>query len=153
MSSNFNKGFRSVYKLTAHIVLVTKYRKKAINQERLVRLKKIFEQTLLKWECVLIDFNPSAFEYEASYSKRDGSESDHCHLIVEFKPDIELSKLIANLKTVSSRLIRKEYPEISKQYFYGKPYFWTGAYFVASCGGVTVEQLKAYVEKQSSPKN
>ena len=138
MSSKLNKGFRSVYKLTAHIVLVTKYRKKAIDQERLIRLKEIFEQTLLKWDCSLVDFN---------------SESDHCHLIVEFKPDIELSKLIANLKTVSSRLIRKEYPEISKQYFYGKPYFWTGAYFVASCGGVTVEQLKTYVENQSSPKN
>ncbi len=138
MSSTFNKGFRSVYKLTAHIVLVTKYRKKAINQERLVRLKEIFEQTLIKWGCSLIDFN---------------SESDHCHFIVEFKPDIELSKLIANLKTVSSRLIRKEYPELSKQYFYGKPYFWTGAYFVASCGGVTVEQLKTYVENQSTPKN
>ena len=135
MSSSFNKGFRSVYKLTAHIVLVTKYRKKAINQERLLRLKEIFEQTLVKWECTLVDFN---------------SESDHCHLIVEFKPDVELSKLIANLKTVSSRLIRKEYPELSNQYFYGKPYFWTGAYFVASCGGVTVEQLKAYVEKQAS---
>ena len=120
MSSNFNKGFRSVYKLTAHVVLVTKYRKKAINQERLIRLKEIFEQTLLKWDCALVDFN---------------SESDHCHLIVEFKPDVELSKLIANLKTVSSRLIRKEYPELSKQYFYGKPYFGTGAYFVASCGG------------------
>jgi len=133
----FNKGFRSVYKLTAHIVLVTKYRKKAINKERLIRLKEIFEQTLLKWDCLLVDFN---------------SESDHCHLIVEFKPDIELSKLIANLKTVSSRLIRKEYPDISQQYFYGKPYFWTGAYFVASCGGVTIEQLKTYVENQSAPK-
>ena len=84
MSSNFNKGFRSVYKLTAHIVLVTKYRKKAIDRERLVRLEEIFEQTLLKWDCSLVDFN---------------SESDHCHLIVEFKPDIELSKLIANLNS------------------------------------------------------
>ena len=117
---------------------MTKYRKRAINQERLIRLKEIFEQTLLKWDCSLVDFN---------------SEDDHCHLIVEFKPDIELSKLIANLKTVFSRLIRKEFPQLSNQYFYGKPYFWTGAYFVASCGGVTVEQLKAYVEKQSSPKN
>jgi len=137
MSSNYRKGFRSVYKLIAHIVLVTKYRKRAINKERLERLKVIFQETLLKWDCALIDFN---------------SECDHCHLVVEFKPDIELSKLIANLKTVSSRLIRKEYPELSQHYFYGKPYFWTGAYFVASCGGVTVEQLKAYVEKQSSPK-
>ena len=110
---------------------------RAINKERLERLRVIFQETLSKWDCALIDFN---------------SEDDHCHLVVEFKPDIELSKLIANLKTVSSRLIRQEYPELSKQYFYGKPFFWTGAYFVASCGGVTVEQLKAYVEKQSSPK-
>ncbi|MEM8777851.1 MAG: IS200/IS605 family transposase, partial [Cyanobacteria bacterium P01_G01_bin.49] len=127
----------SVYKLTAHIVLVTKYRKQVINKERLDRLHTIFKETLEKWDCQLLDFN---------------SESDHCHLIVEFKPDVQLSKLIANLKTVSSRLIRKEYPELSQQYFYGKPYFWTGAYFVASCGGVTIEQLKAYVENQSTPK-
>lgn len=137
MSSTYNKGFRSVYKLTAHVVLVTKYRKPAINRERLGRLKVIFEETLLKWDCRLAEFN---------------SEADHCHLIVEFKPDVQLSKLIANLKTVSSRLIRKEYPELSQQYFYGKPYFWTGAYFVASCGGVTVEQLKTYVENQATPK-
>jgi putative transposase len=132
MSTILRKGFRSVYKLTAHIVFVTKYRKKAINQARLTRLKQIFQETLNKWDCSLVEFN---------------GETDHCHLIVEFKPDVELSKLIANLKTVSSRLIRKEYPELSQRYFYGKPYFWTGAYFVATCGGVTLEQLKAYVEE------
>lgn len=132
MSNTYNKGFRSVYKLTVHIVIVTKYRKPAINQERVNRLKIIFEETLLKWGCQLCDFN---------------SEADHCHLIIEFKPDVQLSKLIANLKTVSSRLIRKEYPELSQQYFDGKPYFWTGAYFVASCGGVTVEQLIPILKK------
>jgi putative transposase len=125
------------YKLTAYIVLVTKYRKKAINKERLERLHNIFKETLEKWDCQLLDFN---------------SESDHCHLIVEFKPDVQLSKLIANLKTVSSRLIRKAFSKLSQKYFYGKPYFWTGAYFIATCGGVTVEQLKAYVEKQATPK-
>ena len=137
MSSSYSKGFRSVYKLNAHVVFVTKYRKKAINFEILNRLKVIFQETVNKWGCQLIDFN---------------GESDHCHLLIEFKPDIQLSKLIGNLKTVSSRLIRKEYPELSQKYFYGQPYFWTGAYFIASCGGVTVEQLKAYVENQSSPK-
>ncbi len=137
MSRNYRKGFRSVYKLTAHIVFVTKYRKAAIDLSILNRLHTIFEETLNKWDCQLVEFN---------------GESDHVHLLVEFKPDVQLSKLIANLKTVSSRLIRKEYPEKSLKYFYGKPYFWTGAYFIASCGGVTVEQLKAYVENQSSPK-
>ncbi|MBW4648436.1 MAG: transposase [Kastovskya adunca ATA6-11-RM4] len=47
---------------------------------------------------------------------------------------VELSKFIANLKTVSSRLICKEIGEdLSK--IYKKPVFWTGSYFVTSCGG------------------
>jgi putative transposase len=62
---------------------------------------------------VLLDFN---------------GESDYVHLIIDYKPDIALSKLIANLKTVSSRLIRKEFPYLAAKYFDNKPYFWTGAY-------------------------
>ncbi|NCQ96579.1 MAG: IS200/IS605 family transposase [Microcystis wesenbergii Mw_QC_S_20081001_S30D] len=137
MSTDYNHGFRSVYKLTAHVVFVVKYRRKAISNEILARLKEIFASTLTKWESALLDFN---------------GESDHVHLIIDYKPDIALSKLIANLKTVSSRLIRKEFPYLAAKYFDNKPYFWTGAYFVASCGGVTVEQLKKYVENQNSPK-
>lgn len=138
MSSSYNHGFRSVYKLNAQVVLVVKYRRKAINKDILKRLGEIFKETLLKWECELVQLN---------------GEEDHVHLVIDYKPDIALSKLIANLKTVSSRLIRKENPELSAKYFYNKPYFWTGAYFVASCGGVTVEQLKKYVENQKTIKN
>ncbi|MBL1209779.1 IS200/IS605 family transposase [Geminocystis sp. GBBB08] len=136
MSSIYNKGFRSVYKLTAHVVLVTKYRKKAISEKVLLRLKEIFTETLIKWECQIVEFN---------------GESDHVHLLIDYKPDISLSKLIANLKTVSSRLIRRDFPDLASKYFDNKPYFWTGAYFVASCGGVTVTELKKYVENQKTP--
>ena len=137
MSSTYHHGFRSVYRLNAHIVLVVKYRRKAITPLILSRLQEIFKNTLHKWDCELLEFN---------------GESDHVHLLIDYKPDKPLSTLIGNLKTVSSRLIRKENPKLSQKYFYGKPYFWTGSYFVASCGGVTVEQLKNYVEKQNSPK-
>ena len=102
-----------------------------------MQVKEIFVSTLTKWESTLLDFN---------------GESDHVHLIIDYKPDIALSKLIANLKTVSSRLIRQEFPDLAAKYFDNKPYFWAGAYFVASCGDVTVEQLKKYVENQNSPK-
>ena len=128
----YQKGWRSVYSLTAHLVLVTKYRRKAINSAILSRLNEIFKDTLEKWDSQLVEFN---------------GESDHVHLIISYPPHTQLSKLIANLKTVSSRLIRKEFStQVNK--FYYKPVFWTGAYFVASCGGVTVEQLKRYVENQ-----
>ena len=42
MTRNYHKGFRSTYKLTAQVVLVTKYRQKAINEKVLQRLKEIF---------------------------------------------------------------------------------------------------------------
>lgn len=135
MSTAYDKGFRSVYSLTAHIVFVTKYRKKLINQALLARLNEIFTVTCQKWECELLEFN---------------GEVDHVHLLIRYHPQIELSKFIANLKTVSSRLIRKDFTAYLANY-YRKPVFWTGSYFVASCGGVTVEQLKVYVEQQSSP--
>ncbi|WP_428977190.1 IS200/IS605 family transposase [Microcystis aeruginosa] len=109
----------------------------AINNEILARLKEIFVSTLTKWDSTLLDFK---------------GKSDYVHRIIDDKPDIALSKLIANLKTVSSRLIRQEFPDLAAKYFDNKPYFWTGGYFVASCGGVTVEQLKKYVENQNSPK-
>ena len=130
----YHHGFRSVYRLNAHIILVVKYRKKAIDKVIRSRLKEIFIETLNKWDAQLVEFN---------------GETDHIHLLIDYKPDKPLSTLIGNLKTVSSRLIRKEFPELSEKYFYGKPHFWTGAYFVASCGGVTVEHLKRYVENQS----
>jgi putative transposase len=135
MSIAYNKGFRSVYSLTAHVVFVTKYRKKLINQALLTRLNEIFTATCHKWECELLEFN---------------GEVDHVHLLIRYHPQVELSKFIANLKTVSSRLIRKDFTVYLASY-YRKPVFWTGSYFVASCGGVTVDQLKLYVEQQSSP--
>lgn len=135
MSTVYDKGFRSVYSLTAHVVFVTKYRKKLINQALLTRLNEIFTATCNKWECELLEFN---------------GEVDHVHLLIRYHPQVELSKFIANLKTVSSRLIRKDFTVYLATY-YRKPVFWTGSYFVASCGGVTVEQLKVYVEQQSSP--
>jgi len=153
MEDIYNKGFRSVYRLTAHIVFVTKYRRPVINKAVMVRLKEIFAATLDKWKCQLIEF--------------DG-EADHVHLLVDYPPQVQLSKpptrlevtsrrhaavhsaLIANLKTVSSRLIRKEFESHIRQ-FHKKPVLWTGSYFVASCGGVTIEQLKRYVQNQNTP--
>jgi putative transposase len=136
MSNLYDKGFRSVYVLTAHIVFVTKYRRQVISKEIHARLQEIFNETCQKWEVSLVEFN---------------GESDHVHLLIRYHPQIQLSKFIANLKTVSSRLIRKDFAEHLSG-VYRKPVFWAGSYLVASCGGVTVEQLKEYVKQQEAPR-
>ena len=130
-----NKGYRNVYDLNIHLVLVTKYRKKLIGRAMLLRLQEILTATCQKWRSNLVEFT---------------GEDNHVHLLINYPPDVAVSKLVNNLKTVSSRLIRKEF-ESEINATYKKAVFWSGAYFVSSCGGVTVEQLKAYVEQQDSP--
>lgn len=114
------------------MVFVTKYRKKVINKDMLSSLKEVFLSVLKSWEAELIDFN---------------GESDHVHLLVSYRPNKTLSNLIANLKATSSKAMWQKYSkELDKHYW--KKVFWTGSYFVASCGGVTIDQLKEYVENQ-----
>lgn len=120
------------YSLQYHLVLVTKYRRKVISPAMMKRLREIFEDTLGKWECGLIEFN---------------GEQDHVHLLFAATPVIELSKLVNNLKTVSSRLIRRDFSvEIRKTY--SKPVFWHRSYCVLTCGGAPLEVIKRYIENQ-----
>ena len=72
-------------------MLVTKYRRKVITKDVLRRLQEIFEATCTKWRCTLKEFN---------------GEDDHVHLVISFPPDVQVSTLVGNLKTVSSRLVR-----------------------------------------------
>lgn len=77
-------------------------------------------------------------------------ESDHVHLLIDISPDIAPSRLVNTLKTISSRMIRKEFAEhINK--FYWKPVFWTGAYCVISASGAPLEVLKTYIQNQDEP--
>ena len=124
---------RAVSDLKAHIVLTTKYRRKVMVPEMLNRLGEIFTSICAKWGCEIIEFN---------------GESDHIHLLFGYYPQVQLSKFVNNLKTVSSRMIRKEFSAQVVKFYRDKPVFWNEAYFIASCGGVTVETLKKYVQNQ-----
>jgi putative transposase len=123
-----------VFSLHFHLVLVTKYRRKAITKEMLERLRVIFQETLEKWQSELIEFN---------------GEADHVHLLFQTKPTVQLSKLVNNLKTVSSRLIRKDFSRHLNR-IYWKPVFWHRSYCLISTGGATVEILRKYIEEQGS---
>ena len=127
--------FHAVYKLNYHLVLVTKYRHQCINKDMLARLREIFEEQCENWSIELLEFN---------------GESDHVHLLLNAHPALDLSKLINSMKTVSSRLIRKEFATHLKKYYW-KPVFWTRAYCLLTCGGAPLEIIKQYIEKQDKP--
>ena len=128
---------RATFNLTVHIIFVSKYRREVLTDPMLTSLEKYFTEILEKWDSEMVQFN---------------GEADHVHLLVSTKPDKRLSDLIANLKSTGCKMLWQDYPELSKTYW-GKKVLWTPSYFVASCGGVTIEELEKYVKAQDRPEN
>jgi putative transposase len=74
-------------------------------------------------------------------------EAGHLYLLFSAMPKVALSALVNNLKTVSSRLIRKEFKqEVSKVYW--KPVFWQRSYCLLTWGGAPLSVIKQYIQQQ-----
>jgi putative transposase len=137
MKADYFKTRRATFNLTVHIVLVTKYRRKVFQKAHLEFLRVAFQNIAEKWNGSIVELN---------------GESDHVHILLTYPPHKLLSGLIANLKSTSCQLMWDNFSDHLKEiYGQDKRILWTGAYFVASCGGVTIDQLKKYVENQDSP--
>jgi putative transposase len=100
------------------------------------RLKQITLHLFTGWDYEIIEMN---------------GEEDHLHILFSAPPQIQLSKDINSFKTVTSRLIRKEFADHLKR-FYWKPYFWSRSYLILSCGGAPIEVIKQYIEYQGKNK-
>ena len=121
----------SVFKLSYHLVLVIKYRRKVIDDDISNRLKEIFEYISPKYNVTLEEWN---------------HDKDHIHLLFRGSPNTEISKFLNAYKSASSRLIKKEYPVIRKQLW--KEYFWSRSYCLLTTGGAPIEVVRKYIENQ-----
>lgn len=61
------------------------------------------------------------------------------------------SAFVNNLKTVTSRLLRKEFADHLKRVYWSKPVFWSRSYCIFTVGGVPLSVLKQYIEQQERP--
>ncbi len=76
-----------------------------------------------------------------------GGEADHVHLLLDMHPNFVLYRFVNNIKTVSSRLLRKEFASHLARFYY-KPVLWTRAYCIISAGGAPLAVLTEYIKKQ-----
>lgn len=132
MTTKPRKGSHSVYSIHLHLVFVTKYRRKIITQDMMQRMVEVFQRVCRKNNSVVVEMN---------------GEQDHVHLLIDMHPDNNISQLVASLKGASSRIIRSEFADIVNQH-YKKAVFWSGSYYVASCGGAPIERIRKYIETQ-----
>ena len=127
-------GRHCVFNMHVHLVFVTKYRRCVFSKPILDALKNIFSNVCNQFSAELVEFN---------------GERDHVHLLVFYPPKVAVSKLVNSLKGVSSRLIRKQFPDIEK--YYWKGVLWSPSYFSASCGGAPLTIIKQYIDHQKTP--
>ncbi len=132
MEYKLDKGCHSVYSLQFHLVLVVKYRKKVLIGKLAERLKEIVEE-------VAQHFGAEIIEQE--------TDKDHIHILFSSRPTIMLSRFVNSLKSVTSRKLRREFPEVMKKELWGGR-FWSPSYFIATTGQVKLEDVKRYVQSQ-----
>ena len=121
----------SVFLMYYHLILVVKYRRKVFDDRISDRAKEVFEYISPKYNITLQEWN---------YDK------DHVHILFKAHPNTEISKFINAYKSASSRLLKKEFPQIRQKLW--KEYFWSQSFCLLTTGEVPIEVIKKYIESQ-----
>lgn len=129
----FDTNNHSVFLLQYHLIMCIKYRNKVIDDKISHRLKEIFENISPKYNIILEEWN---------------HDVDHVHVLFRGQPNTEISKFINAYKSASSRLIKKEFPQIRKSLW--KEMFWSQSDCLLSTGGATVDVMKQYIQSQGA---
>ena len=115
---NMDHNAHSVYLMYYHLIMAVKYRRKVINDPISERAREIWENIAPRYGIVLEEWN---------------HDIDHVHVMFRAQPKTELSKFINAYKSASSRLLKKEYPEIREKLW--KEAFWSQRFCLLTAEG------------------
>ena len=121
----------SVYLMYYHLILVVKYRRRVIDAAISERGKEIFLYIADRYGITLEEWN---------------HDRDHVHIMFRAQPRRELSRFINAYKSASSRLLKKEYPQIREKLW--KEAFWSQSFCLLTAGGAPIEVIRKYIETQ-----
>ena len=130
------KSRHATHLLHAHLVFVTKYRYNILTGEHIEYLRSVFKETMEEMGGTLEEF--------------DG-ERNHVHLLIQYPPKWSISIIVNNLKGRSSRLLRRDMPDVKKRYWGDGSALWHRSYFAGSVGGAPLEIVKQYIQQQDTP--
>ena len=123
-----------MYSLYYHFIQVVKYRKKVFINDTIVDFLK------MKMREISETFNVDVLDIEC--------DKDHFHMIFKATPLLNITRYINAIKTITSREIQRNFPEVRKELYNNK--FWSPSYFLATSGQVTLDVLKGYVDSQEA---
>jgi len=119
----------TVYNLGYHLIWCPKYRRKVLVGDIEKRLRVLLVEKASK-------IGVSIIEMEIM--------PDHLHLFVKTSPTASPHWIVQQLKGYTSHILRKEFQELRTRL----PSLWTRSYYVESCGHISEEAVKKYIEEQ-----
>jgi putative transposase len=131
MQYDCHKASHIMYSIHLHIYFVTKYRKKVLSD---LIGKRVFE--VAQGICKI----------HKSEILECGSELDYIHFLVDLHPDNNISTLIKSLKSATSQMVQKEFPNDFRKTYGKGTALWGRQKGIISCGGAPLEIVKKYIQ-------
>ncbi|PEC14141.1 IS200/IS605 family transposase [Bacillus thuringiensis] len=122
----------SVFLLYYHLVLVVKYRRNVFDDDMSDYAKNMFVRLSENYNITLVEWN---------------HDVDHVHILFKAHPNTEMTKFINAYKSASSRLIKRDFPQVKKKLW--KEMFWSRSFCLLTTGGSPIDIVKTYIENQS----
>ena len=124
-------GSHTKHRVQCHIVWIPKYRKRVLRGKIAVRLKQLLYDAcrINRWWIGELSI-----------------QTDHVHVMIQIKPSDSIAKVVQILKGGTSKVIRKEFPEL-EEFLWGES-FWADGYFAESVGKVNEEVVRKYIRTQ-----
>ncbi|MGH0684362.1 IS200/IS605 family transposase [Bacillus mycoides] len=121
----------SVFSLYYHLVLVVKYRRNVFDDDMSDYAKDMFVRLSENYNITLVEWN---------------HDVDHVHIFFKAHPNTEMTKFINAYKSASSRLIKRDFPQVKKKLW--KEMFWSRSFCLLTTGGSSIDAVKKYIENQ-----
>lgn len=112
-----------------HFIFCPRYRRKIFLDKEIEKRFKV----IVKDICTTLSIKVIAME----------CDKDHAHIFVRSIPKISPSDIMAKIKGITSRKLRKEFVNLNHL-----KSLWTRSFFVSTTGRVSGETIKNYVEQQ-----
>ena len=136
MNYKLDKSSHSVHALQYHLIQCVKYRRDALDSQDITDfLKQKIREISTRFEVEVLNIE---------------CDKDHFHMLFKSKPKLIIPKYLNAIKTITSREIKRNFPEVRKKLW--KEAFWSRSYFLATTGQVTLDVLKKYIDDQGKSK-
>lgn len=130
---DYRRSGHTKYSLKAHLIFMTKYRKKLFYKSLQDDVKQFLYEATVKKGCTILQME---------------TDVDHVHILLEYHVFQNISDIVSFLKQYSTYHMWKYHKNVLQKHFWKKQTLWSDGYFACSIGQVSQATIEQYIRNQ-----